>query len=195
MYVFFEHHRDPSGQITLTELRLASYPDWLRIQFKNATENTAFEASKVLLKRAPVAARSYDTDLKVWSYLGSEWGQRTLDQLKAVISNITPVKFVEVEDLRMYAAVNRYEPNRKQEIKVEDFFYQQAPTVTVVSKESITVQLTKLLEISEAELHAADKDTLKKLYRRACLKLHPDRNNGNGAAMSELNMLWGIYNA
>jgi hypothetical protein len=195
MYVFYEHHRDPSGQIMLTELRLSSYPDWMRIQFKNATENTAFEASKVLLKQAPVAVRSYDADLKVWSYLGSEWGQRTLDQLKAVISNITRVKFVEVEDLRLYARVDRYDPSRKKEIKPEDFFYQHTAQPTVIPKESVLKQLTQLLQVPETELVSADKDALKKIYRRACLRLHPDCNNGDGAQMSELNMLWGIYNA
>jgi hypothetical protein len=195
MYVFYEHHRDTTDTITLTELRLSSYPDWLRIQFKNPTENTAFESAKVLLKEAPVSVRSYDTDIKVWSYLGSEWGQKTIARLEQVIPLITKLKLVEVEDLRIYARVDRYDPKRKQEIKPEDFFYQHTPTATVVPKESVVPQLTKLLEVSETELVSADKDTLKRLYRRACLRLHPDRNAGDGSRMSELNMLWGIYNA
>ena len=35
----------------------------------------------------------------------------------------------------------------------------------------------------------------KKSYRMKALALHPDRNGGDGAKMSELNMYWQVYNA
>lgn len=38
-----------------------------------------------------------------------------------------------------------------------------------------------------------DSAAAKKLYRAAALRLHPDRNNGDGSQMSKLNELWGIY--
>lgn len=39
----------------------------------------------------------------------------------------------------------------------------------------------------------SDKVALKKIYRAAAIKLHPDKNNGDGSKMSKLNELWGIY--
>ena len=33
-------------------------------------------------------------------------------------------------------------------------------------------------------------DEAKKMYRKAAMVLHPDRNNGDGAKMSELNKIW-----
>lgn len=39
----------------------------------------------------------------------------------------------------------------------------------------------------------SDKVGAKKIYRAAAIKLHPDKNNGDGSKMSKLNELWGIY--
>lgn len=33
-------------------------------------------------------------------------------------------------------------------------------------------------------------DISKKIYRKAALALHPDRNNGDGSKMAELNIIW-----
>lgn len=196
MYVFYEHHRDAAGAITLTEMRLSSRKERFEINFYVDKEKAIFDICKVVLKNAPVGIRSYDPTLFIWSYLGEVWGQVTLKALQdttAALGGITPI---EVDDLAGYCRMGRYDPTaRAKRPKVEDFFYQHAPSKTVIPKESVVPQLTKLLEVSENELIHADKDTLKKFYRRACLKLHPDRNNGDGSMMSELNMLWGIYNA
>jgi DnaJ-class molecular chaperone len=40
-----------------------------------------------------------------------------------------------------------------------------------------------------------DEVKLKKLYKQAARKYHPDFNNGNGSMMSELNAAWSAYNA
>jgi curved DNA-binding protein CbpA len=51
-------------------------------------------------------------------------------------------------------------------------------------------------ETLEQKLKQLMGETLdKSSYRRAALKYHPDRNNGDGSKMSELNSLWSVYNA
>lgn len=195
MYVFYEHHRDASNTISLTEIRLSSRMERFEINFYVNKEKAVFDLCKVVLKNAPVGLRSHDPALFIWSYLGDAWGQLTLKQLQDVTAALGGLTTVEVEDLAGYCRMGGYKPElRAKQPKAEDFFYKNEPAKTVVSKESVVPALAKLIEISEQELIAADEPKLKKLYRLAAMRLHPDRNNGDGSRMSELNMLWGIYN-
>jgi len=75
----------------------------------------------------------------------------------------------------------------------EKFFYEETLNApTVVTKELIAAQLCLLLEVPSETLE--DSVMAKKAYRSAALKYHPDRNNGDGSRMSELNSLWSSYN-
>ena len=70
----------------------------------------------------------------------------------------------------------------------EDFFYNHGKisSTPTLSKETVAERLKTLI----------GGDTLdKSAYRKAALRFHPDRNQGDGTRMSELNMLWQIYNA
>jgi hypothetical protein len=78
-------------------------------------------------------------------------------------------------------------------IPPEDFFYNQGTAKSVdVSREELANQLLALLGITAQEL--ADSNAAKKAYRRKALELHPDRNQGDGSKMSELNSTWTAYN-
>lgn len=195
MFVFYEHHRDPSGQISLTEIRLSSRKERFEINFNINKEKAIFDICKVVLKQAPVSNRNYMPDLFIWQYLGDAWGQITLKNLEATTVPLGGANLIEVDDLAGYCRMGKYDPTaRAKRPKAEDFFYEHTAAKTVIPKESIVPKLAKILEISEQDLASSEQSNLKKLYRRAALRLHPDRNNGNGAMMSELNMLWGIYN-
>jgi hypothetical protein len=43
------------------------------------------------------------------------------------------------------------------------------------------------------DFDSLDNSSAKKLYRAAAVKLHPDKNNGDGSRMARLNELWAIY--
>jgi len=187
MYVYYEHHKDASGKIVLTELVLSSSGTGrLAISFFDKIENMIFEICKLTLKHAPVAQRSYDPATNVWSYF-DEWGQFTLDRLVTVTDSIAQkVTLIEVQDL-VAQAVNKRISLSSKRVRPEDFFYNYGKPVAqaAMTKETVAQRLKQLMG-----------DTLdKSSYRRAALKYHPDRNNGDGSKMSELNMLWSVYNA
>lgn len=71
----------------------------------------------------------------------------------------------------------------------KNFFY-EAPKPPRV--EGLHARLTTLLCADIASLSEGE---LKKIFRKKALELHPDRNNGDGSRMSELNSLWSEYNA
>ena len=189
MFVYYEHHKDASGKIVLTELRLSSWGDGrLAINFNSTVEKAAFEMCKLGLKYAPVAQRSHDESNKVWSYF-DEWGELTLQRLRDITGAVlTPIQCIEVEDLAAQAINNRISFTGKgQRLKPEDFFYNYGKPVAApqMTKETVAQRLKQLMG-----------DTLdKSSYRRAALKYHPDRNNGDGTKMSELHALWSVYNA
>jgi hypothetical protein len=196
MYVYFEHQRDAEGKVVLTELCLSSLGTGaLKITWRDKTEAMLFELCRPILKYPPVAMRSYDERSNVWMYLES-WGEQVLQRLTAVTALVGGITKIQVEDLAAQAMNHRVSFKKQTHVRPEDFFYNNtAPATAAESKETVAAKLAPLLEIKAQELAAAEPAALKKLYRRAALRLHPDRNNGNGALMSELNMLWSVYNA
>ena len=146
-----------------------------------------FELSKTVLKYPPVASRSYDPATKIWSYFGV-WGVQTIERVKDVSRPIKIVECIEVADLAAQVASGRIDQKRqvKPPLNAEEFFYTHAAPAAspALTKETVAERLKLLLG-----------DTLdKSAYRRAALRWHPDRNNGDGSKMSELNMLWRVYN-
>ena len=79
---------------------------------------------------------------------------------------------------------------------VEDFFYTPQAAAPTLTKESVSVRLATIFNLTEFEfVKITDETQLKRLYRQAALRLHPDRNGGEASQMSELNMLWNVYNS
>ena len=71
-------------------------------------------------------------------------------------------------------------------MSAEEFFYNRGVSAAVpaLDREQVQVKLKVLLATDTVD---------KKSYRAAALKYHPDRNHGDGAKMSELNMLWQLW--
>lgn len=209
MYVFYQHHRSADGALLLSELKLSSYDDHWTIAFPSKirrmspaylqmsqVEVACFELAKPVLKFPPISKRSYDENTKIWTYFDN-YGAQVLQKLEEVLRAIKPITGIEVEDLQFLATRQHFDVGvtRKRAMKPEDFFYQPAAGGSnVLTKENVTAKLAALLEVSSENLASAQSAELKKLYRRAALRLHPDRNNGDGSRMSELNMLWSVYN-
>ena len=62
---------------------------------------------------------------------------------------------------------------------------------TKKSKSDLEVAFISICVTTNGEMcFPTDKEGLKKAYRKASMKLHPDRNNGDGSKMSELNQIW-----
>lgn len=191
MFVYYEHHKDARGKIVLTEMRLSSFGNGrLAIAFKNIKENTLFELCKSVLKMPPVAFRSYDENSKVWSFLEG-WGVQVLEKLHEITKPIDEIVEYEVEDLQTQCLQGSISfGKRKKTVRPEDFFYNTGAGAAspVLTKEQIVSKLASLMQVPVDSID-------KKAYRAAAMRLHPDRNQGNGAMMSELNMYWRLYNA
>jgi len=189
VYVYYEHLRDATGKIVLTELRLSSRGDGsLWVNVKDSMENLKFKLCVNVLKQPDSTLRSMDPKTFVWSYTNGA-GEHVLTALKAVCGSLAGgITEVPVEDLAEQCRSGRIRfDSRKKAQKAEDFFYNHgvpasSPTLT---KEQITAKLQEMLG------SVIDKSA----YRKAALRFHPDRNNGDGSKMSELNMLWQMYNA
>lgn len=119
----------------------------------------------------PASDRMYEATSKEWT-ISSKYYVWLEDIMKKAHFTITEVK----------ATANP-----------EDFFYNFTDSTPQVSKDTLATQLVKMLGITPQDL--ADANLLKKAYRRKALELHPDRNNGDGSQMSELNSVWSAYNA
>lgn len=194
MYVYYEHHRDAYGKIVLTELRATSYSNQWKIAWKNSKENMIFEFVKKALKIPPVASRSYDETTNIWTYL-PPYGESILKDIETVTAPVGGVTLHEVTDLAQVVSAGGFfdfSKARKPQ-KPEDFFYnhgasaQKAP----MTKETALSELKKIMELNGILVEG---ELTKKHYRQAALKLHPDRINDKGAAMADLNVLWGVFN-
>lgn len=131
-----------------------------------------FKAITNLIKATiPVSDRTYDPETKHWGLLSKHY------VIFKTNCKLFGIDWKEVTP-----------------IKEGNFFYEEAlNSPVVVTKESLAAQLCKLLEVTSEILK--DTNAAKKAYRAAALKYHPDRNNGDGARMSELNSIWSQYNA
>lgn len=193
MYIYYEHHRAPTGAILLTELRLSSRRDGrLEIQFYDPTEKMVFNTIKPMLKFPPLSNYSYAPDLMIWSYFGQygvsgTYGEEVLKKIQTVVEALMqPFKAFEVEDLAGQAPNNRVDlsgRNRKPKMSAEEFFYNHgvARPQAGLSEQELKIKLTDILGVATID---------KKSYRLAAFRLHPDHNNGDSKAMSELNYLW-----
>ena len=193
MYVYYEHHKNANGKILLTELRLSSHADGrLERIFKNQTEDMVFNACIAVLKWPPLSNYSYDPAIKCWSYFGqygvnSTYGEVVIEKLRAICSALlADFDAFPIQDLASQALNNSVFMGTASHLNAEDFFYQKEPAQlgdSSMSKAQLEQKLTVFLG------SVIDK----KSYRHAALRLHPDMNNGDGSKMSELNMLWQLW--
>lgn len=201
MYVLYEHHKGPDGQILITDMSLTfRFPGNPKVNFKllSQQQRALFEIVKEqFFKDIHPKFRSMDEKTKVWSFF-APWGATLYNNLKSSPLTSVGLKFQKVESLQ--ESVDRgWCDEPKATFDPSDFFYQTEPPPTVgtgLSRSDAIMQLATLLETTKDALSAPDRDrdAIKRAYRRKALALHPDRNNGEGSMMSELNMLWQVYN-
>lgn len=154
----------------------------------------AFEQLKSfveLLKcQVPASNRVYDPQTKMWTI-----EKNIFDNHLLKLMDMLKIRYVKGKP---YNYTNPYAANnataQKPKIDPNNFFYNTTPAPAVQTRESITESLAKMLGVPVSTL-AQPIDQVKKLYRRKALELHPDRNNGDGSKMSELNSLWSAFNA
>ena len=172
------------------------------VQRSDKREWASLELIISLIKQVPLETRDFNEKTKVWTILGFKG--------KVIITNLESMclqgmfgpgsKVVKIEDLEEKALNRTLNEVKKEDLNKkfsqEDFFYNPHASAGTaeLTGQALAQKLSTLLSLSVEELKNINDDKiLKKYYRVAALKLHPDRNNGDGSKMSELNMLWGIY--
>lgn len=195
MYIYYEEFSD------VTVIALSANGRNTIVERKNKRDWACVELCVNLLKQVPLAERDFNDKTKVWTIIGFR-GKVVITNLESMcIQGLFPNSEVKkIKDLEDKAArgaldeIEREDPAKK--FKQEEFFYNPVGEAdSGLTPAKLCERLAPLLSLTIAELSSAsmDEKTLKKHYRVAALKLHPDRNNGDGTKMSELNMLWGIY--
>jgi hypothetical protein len=174
-----------------------------------------FEAVKIFIatvkQMIPTSKRNYDPATKIWMIEKKDFdtlqtmfgGTNTLYDFKTV----TDVTDWHAHSKDIYAKLKRLQAAQAaawnkftdkqipipEPEKPEDFFhsFKEQPLNTSTSKLTIDQLIDRLYNV--AGIDSFQKEFTKSDYRRAALKLHPDRNNGDGSRMAELNMLWEEY--
>lgn len=202
MYVLYEHHKGPSGEILITDMALSfRFPGNPKINFKalSQQQRALFEIVKEqFFKDIHPKFRSMDDKTKVWSFF-SPHGEILYRNLKDSPLTSVGLEFKRVEGLQT-SVENGWISEPKARFDPGDFFYNPEPASPTgagsITKDQAALHLSVLLELPKDSLISTDrdKDLIKKAYRRKALAFHPDRNSGDGSRMSELNMLWQVYN-
>lgn len=199
MFMYYEKFPAHDDTPALIQIVLSSNGANAAINWKNKKEEVTINLLRDVFKQVPIAERLHDENTKIWTFFGFR-GDVILAGIESMITQgiLTSFEVKEIEELQ--EKVERSELNRtkrtvdQKKFKDEDFFYDHAVTTTqALTGTALLEKLAPLLEISVDELKTSDTTVLKKTFRRAALKLHPDRNNGDGSKMSELNMLWNIF--
>jgi hypothetical protein len=143
------------------------------IEFKAQKFKTIAEAVNIIKVMIPASDRSYNPITKKWTIDEKHW-----DILSKVLCEI----FI------IYRTTKTVAPKA---YSYEEFYYNHNAASVVETKESISAKLETLLSVN---ITTTPFDELKRAYRRKALELHPDRNNGDGSKMSELNAAWTVFN-
>ena len=204
MYVYYEYLKDASGNIVLTHVVFSSDGKSKYINWLNAIEAPTLNLLKQFLLSLPLKLRNYDASTYIWTIFDSS-GPAVVDTFKkayaaGLLHPTTAIKeIVDLEQKVNSKTLNRTTAKVEPQIKFkeEDFFY-KAPSslgAGLPTGEALYSALSTLLLIPVEEFKTKTPIELKSVYRKAALRLHPDRNNGDSTQMSELNMLWSAYNA
>jgi hypothetical protein len=148
------------------------------------------------LKQIPGDSRTMDPKTYIWTI-----PQDKFDSLKKIYLTMQYINsesyFKKHDSLQDF--VDGVKKHKLGDIpKAEEFFYSYGQPVAggSLSKESIAAKLQGILAEAlktEIDLSKSTAIDLLKVYRKAALIYHPDRNGGDGSKMSELNMLWQMY--
>jgi len=155
-----------------------------------------FNIALATVRQLPSGKRMFDADTKVWSIDNTYW---TDLREKFLLLTLTH-ELVEYPTEASFQAFLSGIPEEKvswdgpENKAAADFFHHFDKVVTkVADTRTDKVVLATLLGVPSFDAIPSDKSAARSIYKKAALKLHPDRNNGDGSKMSELNRLWGAY--
>ena len=194
MYIYYEEF----GDITLVALSSNGRDTF--IQWKDPKEKAICNLCNGIFKEVELKNRDFNPDTNVWTFIGYV-GKVIYTQLESmctqgIFQNSKVLKIEDLEEKAKRGALNStVKKSVDKKFEVEDFFYSPpaAAGSTQLSGANLLNKIAEYLAVSPEQVKSASDKDLKRLYRGAALRLHPDRNNGDGSKMSELNMLWGIY--
>jgi hypothetical protein len=204
--VFLFYEKFPaSGDIPqVTQVVLSSNGRDHFINWKNKAEEATINLVRNIFKQVPIKERDMDEKLYIWTFIGFR-GDVLLEGIKSfqtqgVLQNI---ELKEISDLSDKVKLGRLNVknlsvvNEEKKFQDEDFFHRGEAINSLDPTGAVLLErLAPLLNVSVSYLtNESDRGILKKLYRAAAMKLHPDRNNNDSAPMTELNYLWNIFNS
>lgn len=197
MYLLYEHHKDSSGNLLATDMLMTSwFPGKPGIAFKKPAEAAFFEFTKHIFKAVTYSQRAYDPDTKIWSFFGTA-GQGVYAALKSSPMASIGLNFERIESLSDSVKAGYVGRSEKAFVfDPTDFFYTpEAPKPSGPSRSDAEKELKLIFGLSpNIGLECLDAVTVKKHYRAAALRLHPDRNAGDSSGMTTLNYFWQIFN-
>jgi hypothetical protein len=208
MFLYYEifNEGSPNPDEELYEFVMSSDGRSNKIAFHDPSEKAAHTVLTQVFKTLPLSVCDSDATTYVRTIIGALNGKRVtalLESLKiqGLLPRLNLVKIKKLQVLLSQGRLNYVEPPKKKGNEVdikfneEDFFYKPTGGTNEPSGEALYSALSSILCITVDVLKSASAQELKRLYRLRASSLHPDRNGGDGKAMSELNYLWRLYNA
>ena len=198
--VYVHYCVDPFG---VTDLHFSGSRNRSRASI---TVKEHFNLAVTGISQIPAGKKKWDVDAKIWHIDSEYWFKiKAFFDAASVPSAQMPIPMFELcpyQTPAMFQAfmnddgtVAASAANAPDNVKAQSFFnnFNQAIERTAVAR-SDKDNLASLLGLASLrEIDGLDSKALKTLYRSAAMRVHPDRNNGDGSKMTELNALWRVY--
>lgn len=198
MHLYYEilnKSKPPSEQIYLFILSSDSVSS--KIKFHDKEEKALQQFTSQVFKTTPFDSYAYDATSHIWTILGS-YGRVVIAILESSLKNgaLRNYHIHETTELEYKVARSNLKAKPTEKLFNEEDFFYSLPTSTSndESGDALYKALSSMLNLSIDKFKSMNLGDLKRIYRKSALIYHPDRNNGDGSKMSELNRLWSLYN-
>lgn len=170
-----------------------------------AKDKTIFGLALIGVQQIPSKDKLWEPSTKTWNIHADVWSTllpyySTAPEIYGLVPYSTKAQwdaFITGKVATRSESNGSYSTPVSEAEAAQQFFGQQAfnhavyHTATELSDREEFISLLGLNKWGEFDSLPAKQ--AKKLYLSAAMRLHPDRNNGDGSKMSKLNELWGIY--
>jgi hypothetical protein len=162
--------------------------EWTRLDITGLAKRDFDQILGILKLAVSNQDKNWDQKRKCW-FVKTDLVDALMIGFQSIVNAINATRFN-----NPYSVIKLLDKREKLE-SFDEFF--NSPPPMGAQKHRTKAELIKAMEhhLKTNELFITirediDLDSAKKLYRKAALAFHPDRNNGDGAKMSELNMIW-----